>query len=98
MVTLTLTNLTYNNKKGVYPLLNLVFYPLKFIDIKTNFDLIKSLSLMVVFKNFKTNKLKTIGIALLILIIIGLNFFLLNNIIGKSNSQEVFKKNIQLYK
>ncbi|MCF6168648.1 hypothetical protein [Lutibacter sp.] len=53
---------------------------------------------MVVFKNFKTNKLKTIGIALLILIIIGLNFFLLNNIIGKSNSQEVFKKNIQLYK
>jgi len=74
-----------------------VFYPLKFIDIKTNFDLVKSLNLMVLFEIFKTNKLKPIGIALLILIIIGLNFYLLNNVIGKSNSQESFKKHIKIH-
>ena len=74
-----------------------MFYPLKFIDIKTNFDLVKSLNLMVLFEIFKTNKLKPIGIALLILIIIGLNFYLLNNVIGKSNSQESFKKHIKIH-
>ncbi len=52
---------------------------------------------MVLFKKIKTNKLKKIGIMLLILIIVSLNFYLLNNIIGKSNSKESFKKSIQLH-
>ncbi len=52
---------------------------------------------MTLFKKKLKNKLKTIGIALLILIIIGLNFYLLNNVIGKSNSQESFKKHIKIH-
>ncbi len=52
---------------------------------------------MFLFKKLTRKKLKSIGIIFLIIIIVSLNLYLLNNIIGKSNSQESFKKNIKIH-
>jgi len=44
----------------------------------------------------QTKKSKPILIGLIILIVISLNFFLLNKVIGHSNTPTTFEKNLRL--
>lgn len=51
---------------------------------------------MFLTKKISIKEIKLIGISVIILIVIGLNFYMLNKVIGNSNTPMNFEKNIKM--